>query len=1160
MVSSDGTVLGDPTVTTHNHHHGGSTNDDDDDDDDDAIAAAKVAHTAAVDLGLSLFGTSRSYRDQVEEEFDEGLRAVEEELRDICSGLDDAGGAPEEEEQEGAVEYFESISEGDDDDDDDDEGGMEDADSLRAHVAFLQLCARARRSLEDVDALSLRTDFFASAGTTTTTKTSTSSFHSSHYSPSSICGSPAEFGRYAFDDDEEGTEDSMIDATTADPTSPSSSSPMVRAARSVRRAEEALDGAAAAVENEHGGRSRLGGGHDGHPPPETKMERMRSCMLVELRHEARRRRSELTHRADAMFEGCIVVDAEAEGGSSTSLSIRGTSNAKAKETMARLGESSPVASTPRNDGGNVAPCPLSDAYQVMEILSPDICDNDARGIVGGTLDGAMGRLSRKLMDDVLRPRLVELEGQLLQPCEDGNAVVGYYKLTRDVSSSSSGGRVNGGRDRRRDCNSAIAVGGPSARLTWSLMRTTLAYDDIEGGGAAAAGTSVGIAAATGIDDAALRAMLSSVPIPPSSSSTNVATFLSVLNFASNLLSFVYEHALLGRRDLATMLGRHLFGAPSPASSPPMVVSGSAVMCGGLVTVGAAAHEETGEGGTAALMTALVGSMRRLLCSIPSGGDEEEEESGPSSSHGKNLWSTLRGIEGLVSGEVASFEGRMADMGFMMMTGEARAHVSGSPAAMSSSPSGLSVLVGSPIDPSDDDGTPSNLSAIDSPFPRPHAAETTNPNILPSPMSRLAASLRRAYAEERRSRILVRGRSILLDSAHDHHVTAEVGTLVPEPAEPGTPASLDDDPLAAFALPRCSVSMAARRILELVRSTLDDAATAEDDDDECGDGSGDRALLLAPTLYRASRELLDLFRSIVPATRAGEAGTVPRAAAVLHNDCEYLAHECSLLGAEYKSKFRRLDSDGQHSENGTKSGMRLLGECCSFLDMVPPFRDLAVKSMGSMIELQKGQLYELISPRIANFQHALGSNESVVEWDDADTALRAALYHLRHLSQVWRPVLSRGVYRMSMGNLIDLALTLFLDPVLKAEAITEPASRFVHSLFLDAARGAAEMFVVGTTDSAAGAESARGMPPADETSNDDDTMGRRFEVATKYAALFDRCQAVGRFMCMRLDEIRRGLEEGVFRSVTARELSHLISAAFDDSDMRRALLNDLANRH
>ena len=56
------------------------------------------------------------------------------------------------------------------------------------------------------------------------------------------------------------------------------------------------------------------------------------------------------------------------------------------------------------------------------------------------------------------------------------------------------------------------------------------------------------------------------------------------------------------------------------------------------------------------------------------------------------------------------------------------------------------------------------------------------------------------------------------------------------------------------------------------------------------------------------------------------------------------------GAEYKLKFRSLNSMSDKA--------KLLGEVCTFVDMVPPFRDMATKSMGAMIELQKGQLYEL----------------------------------------------------------------------------------------------------------------------------------------------------------------------------------------------------------
>ena len=59
------------------------------------------------------------------------------------------------------------------------------------------------------------------------------------------------------------------------------------------------------------------------------------------------------------------------------------------------------------------------------------------------------------------------------------------------------------------------------------------------------------------------------------------------------------------------------------------------------------------------------------------------------------------------------------------------------------------------------------------------------------------------------------------------------------------------------------------------------------------------------------------------------------------------------GAEYKEKFSKLASSVDES-----SRMKMLSEICTFVDLVPPFRDLASKSMGSMIEMQKVQLCEL----------------------------------------------------------------------------------------------------------------------------------------------------------------------------------------------------------
>jgi centromere/kinetochore protein ZW10 len=134
----------------------------------------------------------------------------------------------------------------------------------------------------------------------------------------------------------------------------------------------------------------------------------------------------------------------------------------------------------------------------------------------------------------------------------------------------------------------------------------------------------------------------------------------------------------------------------------------------------------------------------------------------------------------------------------------------------------------------------------------------------------------------------------------------------------------------------------------------------------------------------------------------------------------------------------------------------------------------------------------------------------------------------------------------LGNLVDTIFTLLLDPILAAEAITDAASWFVHSLFLDAARGSAEVFLVGESST---------THPATSTAE----TNQQIKVAIKYSMLFEKLQCIGQFMVMRLDDITRGLEEGVFRSVTGKELTHLVTATYDESAKCNALLKVLASR-
>lgn len=373
----------------------------------------------------------------------------------------------------------------------------------------------------------------------------------------------------------------------------------------------------------------------------------------------------------------------------------------------------------------------------------------------------------------------------------------------------------------------------------------------------------------------------------------------------------------------------------------------------------------------------------------------------------------------------------------------------------------------------------------------------------SPLEEIATKFEQKFVEKRRCTVLNDARDIILKN--DYHNTEQIGDVVQKPGD-----MLDDDGLSVFRFHECAVSQTAVRIMKLCRKTMDETVSIKIDDPESP------VALLPPTLYRTSREILDLFRAIIPATYDKEIQEIPRTAAVLHNDALFFSHCCLTLGLEYKEKFPPANQNDIRGQ--------ALRQTCMFVDMVPVFRELADKALGDMIEKQHGQLWELAGSRIDLLGPALQSNDSLSEWVDAETAMNAALYHIRHLSQSWAPVLSREVYARSIGFLLDTVFNMYLEQIFKADDISEPACHFVSSIFRSAMSGAMDLMHA-------------------------DPDG---------CQVWDRFSAIGRFMDMSLADINVALSDGVFKSITGPELSRLISATFGDSEKRRFLLQALAS--
>jgi hypothetical protein len=367
---------------------------------------------------------------------------------------------------------------------------------------------------------------------------------------------------------------------------------------------------------------------------------------------------------------------------------------------------------------------------------------------------------------------------------------------------------------------------------------------------------------------------------------------------------------------------------------------------------------------------------------------------------------------------------------------------------------------------------------------------------------------KAYVDQRRCVLLNTARDILI--SNDYHNTVAVGV-----EENTSPKDLQEAALTVFQLSRCSISDTAHRLMTLIRQTMDEAVTVATVPEDSS------LSLLRPTLYRTAREMLSLFRAIIPSTHGREVAHVPRTAAVLHNDAVFLAHHCLTLGLEYKEKFPPVDE-------GDARG-KLVKQTCIFVDMVPLFRELADTSLGDMLELQKHQLADIVGSRITYFGRSLQSDESLHEWSEAETALAAGIYHLRHLAQSWRPILAPSVFLRSMGYLADVVFALYLGQVTAASDISVNACQFTCSIFHKALNDIGGLL---------------------QTSKDD---------KVKYSSEWAHFEAVGKFLELNhLSEVERALSLGVFRHVASQDLARLVRATYGESSQRRALLNVLSS--
>lgn len=750
MVSSKSTIVGD-IFGGGNKENNTINNDVVENNDNNVMSSSSEEdnndNRAGMEMGIALFGTSDSYKNQMEEEFREKLSALEKDLDDIREGLCSLNREVEENNKKDGDQVVVAMLENESDnfsgDNDNEEDASEMIPQLQNHVKFLQQCSQAKNILDDVEKLSFSN--FATNNNSIDSSSNDDHVNNNYSSSSMFILSPrVSFGPTAAGD--------------KDDTAKNGKSPMVRAAHLVKEADGILESATQTLQEQF---------TDTTTGSSSKLTQVQAKILNELQLDARRFRSELKHRASILIERGVVVE---EG----KLLVKGsgTANASRKskiEVGADVDDMKSFSGDTTKGGVSTTSSPLSDAYEVLDTFSDAKFPN-----FGQTLDITMKKMVQKITS-VFKARMVTFESAM------ASGKVAMFTTREEI--------VNKTRKIGDEHEFANIGSGASIQLLWTMAM--VGYEEHMMGNDDDDVPSSQTSTNTVLDEK----MLQSAP------SLQTATFLSLLNYLTNLFEFIFQHVLLGRPELSKILGKQLFQATSS-------IHGSS-MPAGVINVS--------QGDEGVLMTDIVETMRKWC--IPVGSSPR-------------VWKVIKSVEPRLVQEVGIFEDALARMGFV------------------------------------------NGNSGDSP-------PIDNASL---PLSKLASSLSQAYVEAQRCQIINAGRNILFNT--DYHNTTSVGHTVKDPAQPGTLESLSDDPHSAFLFHKCSVSVVAQEILQLCRKTLDDASNEE---------AATIIDTLPSSLYRASREVLDLFRAIIPTRHGKEIASLPRIAAVLHNDCVYLAHETSFLG-------------------------------------------------------------------------------------------------------------------------------------------------------------------------------------------------------------------------------------------------------------------------
>jgi len=262
-----------------------------------------------------------------------------------------------------------------------------------------------------------------------------------------------------------------------------------------------------------------------------------------------------------------------------------------------------------------------------------------------------------------------------------------------------------------------------------------------------------------------------------------------------------------------------------------------------------------------------------------------------------------------------------------------------------------------------------------------------------------------------------------------------------------------------------------------------------------------------------RNIFEMYNDILPVSHAENLKSFPLNSALGFNNCMYLAHECLQIFIP-----------------AYESGSLLQNRPITFADLVPKLRQTGVEVLMSQMRALRDQLRSTLRDSVTGLGQLDGSNLLPAS---SEKCVKQVLHQMLHLKSLWQDVLPLGIYRRTIGTLLNSIVEEMVQRVLILEDIAADAAVQIVSIFTALQDKAPEVFH---------------LEKNKETSKGD---------IIRYVKKWNRFKELVVILNASMREIEDRWASGkgpLANEFTADEIKRMIRALFQNTDRRAAVLS------